>query len=121
MGKHGALGFSELEHKIIQMRTHGVNSAEIARRLGISKTSAHNALHNIFKKLEIDDVALLVRWAIATGMDKPLEPETEETREIKQPKVFKQRIKMGRLRRAGLDRVKPNRSRWDRIQITESR
>ena len=52
-------------------------------------------------KAGVDDVALLTRWAM------PLGPETAEEREIVLPKVYKQWIRLGRLRRA---RMQPARS-----------
>jgi hypothetical protein len=100
MGKHGAFGFSQLEHRIIQLRTNGHNITAMSERLGIPKTTIHRSLWAIYRKVGVNDIALLTRWAMATGLDEALPPETEETREIKRPKVFKKRIKLGRLRRA---------------------
>jgi hypothetical protein len=58
----------------------------------------------VFRKAGVDDVALLTRWAMATGMDEDLEPETEETREIMRPKVYRKKISLGRIRQTGLTR-----------------
>jgi hypothetical protein len=90
--------------KMIEWRTHGVKNSAIARELDLSTRYVSNLMWRIFRKAGVDDVALLTRWAIANAMDEPLPPETAETREVPRPKVYKQRIKLGRLRRAGLDR-----------------
>jgi hypothetical protein len=53
----------------------------------------------------VDDVCLLTRWAMANGLDEELGPEGPEVAEIVAPKVFKQRIRLGRLRRARAPRL----------------
>lgn len=75
---------------------------EIAKLLEIPKSSGYDSLQAIYRKVGIDDLSLLTRWAIQNGLDEALGPETAETREIMRPKVYKQRIKLGRLRRAGI-------------------
>jgi hypothetical protein len=87
--------------KMIEWRTHGVKNSAIARELGLSTRYVSNLMWRIFRKVGVNDVALLTRWAIKHGMDEALLPETEETREIVRPKVYKQKIKLGRLRRTG--------------------
>jgi hypothetical protein len=51
-------------------------------------------------------------------MDEALPPETEETREVVRPKVYKGKIGLGRLRRADLSRGPTKRKPWDRIAVT---
>jgi DNA-binding CsgD family transcriptional regulator len=105
MGKHGFAGFSERQLEIIQLRTSGVGIAEIAECLGIAKSCVYEAMKVIYRKAGIHDLALLTAWAVENGLDEPLPPETAETREVPRPKMFKQRIRLGRLRRAY--RIKP--------------
>ena len=47
-------------------------------------------------------MALLTCWAIDNGLDEPLGPEDPADAEIVAPKVYKLKIKLGRLRRAGI-------------------
>ena len=42
----------------------------------------------LYRKAGVDDVALLTRWAIETGLDEPLTPERAEDLPT-QPKVHK--------------------------------
>lgn len=100
MGKHGFAGFSKRQLEILQLRTSGVGITEIAERLGITKQVTYDAMKVIYRKAAIHDLALLTAWAVENGLDEPLPPETTETREVPRPKVFKQRIRLGRLRRA---------------------
>jgi DNA-binding CsgD family transcriptional regulator len=100
MREKGFAGFSARELKVIAWRTNGVKGPEIARRLGCQRHAAYCLLNQAMRKAGVDDVCLLTRWAMAHGMDEALGPETAEEREIKRPKIFKQRIRLGRLRRA---------------------
>jgi DNA-binding CsgD family transcriptional regulator len=100
MREKGFAGFSARELKVIEWRTHGVKSPEIARRLGVNRQIAYDVLWRIYRKVGVDDVALLTRWAMANARDEPLAPEDPADAEIVAPKVFKQRIKLGRVRRA---------------------
>jgi len=90
---------------VIAWRTRGVKGPEIARRLGVSRQMAYTYLWSAMRKAGVDDIALLTRWAMSNGLDEPLGPEIEEEREVKRPKVFKQRIRLGRLRRFKIERV----------------
>jgi hypothetical protein len=90
--------------QMIVWRTHGVKNAEIAKRLGLCTRYMSTLMGRVFRKAGVDDVALLTRWAMATGMDEDLEPETEETREIMRPKVYRKKISLGRIRQTGLTR-----------------
>jgi DNA-binding CsgD family transcriptional regulator len=102
MGAHGIAGFSRREMQMIEWRTHGIKTSEIAKKLGLSKRHTSDMMGRVMRKVGVNDVALLTRWAIQYGMDEPLPPETEETREIVPPKVYKRKIKLGRLRRSRL-------------------
>lgn len=99
-------GFTAQELKVIALRTNGVKTPDIAKQMGITRKLAYQYLWRIYVKVGVDDVALLTRWAMANGLDELLGPETEETKEIVPPKVYKQRIKLGRLRRAAYKLVK---------------
>jgi DNA-binding CsgD family transcriptional regulator len=57
------------ELKIIELRTHGVKTPQIAKVLGIPTNTAYEALWRIYRKVGVDDVALLTRWAIKWGLD----------------------------------------------------
>ncbi len=104
MGKQAVAGFSRREMQMIEWRTHGIKTSEIAKKLGLSRRHTSDMMGRVMRKVGVNDVALLTRWAIQYGMDEALPPETEETREIVQPKVYKKKIRLGRLRRAGVSR-----------------
>jgi DNA-binding CsgD family transcriptional regulator len=95
----GFAGFTDRELKMIDLRTHGVKTPEIARRLGMRRTTAYDLMWRIYLKVGVDDVALLTRWAIEHAMDEPLAPERPEDIPKPEPKVFKKRIKLNRIRR----------------------
>jgi hypothetical protein len=77
-----------------------ISGSEIARRWGVTPQYAQDILWKVYRKAGVNDAALLTRWAMQNGLS--LEPETEETREIVTPKVYKQKIRFGWLRRARL-------------------
>ena len=87
--------------KMIEWRTHGIKTSGIAKILGLSVRHTSDIMGRVMRKVGVNDVALLTRWAIENGMDEELPPETAETREIVPPKVFKKRIRLGRIRRSG--------------------
>jgi DNA-binding CsgD family transcriptional regulator len=101
MGKHGFAGFSAREMQMIEWRTHGIKTSEIAVKLGLSRRHTSDMMGRVMRKVGVNDVALLTRWAMVNGMDEGLPPESAETREIVRPKVYKKAIRLGRLRRAG--------------------
>jgi DNA-binding CsgD family transcriptional regulator len=105
MREKGFAGFSARELKVIAWRTNGVKGPKIARRLGCSRQAAYTLLYQAMVKAGVDDVYLLTRWAMANGLDEPLGPEIAEEREVPRPKVYKQKIRLGRLRRAGVGRL----------------
>jgi DNA-binding CsgD family transcriptional regulator len=107
MGARGIAGFSSRKMQMIEWRTKGVKNSAIARRLGLSTRYVSNLMWRIFRKAGVNDVALLTRSAITHGIDEALPLETAETREIVQPKVYKQKIKLGRLRRARIQVMNP--------------
>jgi DNA-binding CsgD family transcriptional regulator len=99
----GFAGFTDRELQIIAMRSNGVKPAEIAHRLGFGRQQSYNLLRDIYAKVGFSDVALLTRWAIEHGLDETLPAETSETRPRPgMPKPRYQRIKLGRILRAGL-------------------
>jgi len=98
----GFAGFSDRELKVIEWRTHGVKVPEIGRKLGVKRHEAYNIIWRIYRKVGVDDVALLTRWAIENGMDEPLGPEKPEERPMPgMPKLRgNEPIRLGRIRRA---------------------
>ena len=100
MVKGVVLGFSPRQLEVIRMRTNGIPIGEIAQVLGIPSYKVKYTLGAVYKKVGFSDLALLTRWAMENGLDEPLGPETPEEREVLRPKVFKPRIRLGRLRRA---------------------
>jgi DNA-binding CsgD family transcriptional regulator len=102
MRNNGFLGFSARELKVIALRTNGVKGPEIARRLGVERQRAYAILWDAMKKAGVNDVASLTRWAMANALDQELGPEDPADIPKPEPKVFKQRIQLGRLRRAGV-------------------
>jgi DNA-binding CsgD family transcriptional regulator len=98
----GIGNFSDRELKIIELRTQGVKTPQIAKTLGIPKNTAYEALWKIYRKVGVDDVALLTRWAIKWGLDEPLEPERPEDagdRQAKGAPFRTNEIRLGRIRR----------------------
>jgi len=94
-------GFSDLELKVVELRTQGRKPYQIAATLGITRTTTYNALWRVMSRLGFDDVAELVRWAIENGFDEPLGPESPEERPYPgKPKPRYKRIMLGRVRRA---------------------
>jgi hypothetical protein len=78
----------------------GARPKDMALELGITTHYACTLISRIYRKSGAHGSAALTRWAIRNAMDKPLGPETEETREIVQPKRYRRKIRLGRLRRA---------------------
>jgi len=99
-------GFTDKELRLIELRTNGMKTPEAAQRMGINRHAAYNLLWTIYRKAGVDDVALLTRWAMVNGLDEPLAPERPEDLPKPQPKVFKGRIKLNRLKRAGVKRIR---------------
>jgi DNA-binding CsgD family transcriptional regulator len=92
--------FTDKELKVIELRTNGVKTPEIARRMGVPRATAYTWLWSIYRKAGVNDVALLTRWAIENAMDVTLGPERPEERPVPgmPKKRGKQRIRMGRVR-----------------------
>lgn len=90
--------FTDKELDVVVLRTNGIKSPEIARRLGISKSAVGHRLSSVYRKAGFDDVALLTRWAITNALDVEIEPDPPA------PKTAKKRgrvpIQLGRIRRA---------------------
>ena len=94
-------GFTDFELKVIALRTNGIGTTEIARRLGCVRNTARNALTRVYSKLPFNDVALLTRWAMEHGLDEMLEPETSEERPYPgKPTPRREKVKLGRIRRS---------------------
>ncbi|HEY4361905.1 MAG TPA: LuxR C-terminal-related transcriptional regulator [Bryobacteraceae bacterium] len=93
--------YTDKELRVVELRTHGVQPKEIARMLGISRTTVFHRLSSVYRKAGFSDVALLTRWAIANAMDEPAPADTPETAAVPEPKKRKARIRLGRLGRLG--------------------
>jgi len=102
--KWGPMGYSAREMQMIRWCVRGDRPRDMALELGITTPYACTLISRIYRKSGAHGAVALRRWAIATAMDEALPTETAETREIAQPKVYKRKIKLGRLRRAGVTR-----------------
>jgi two-component system response regulator NreC len=59
---------SDRERQVLQLVAEGKTTKELATILGISAKTAESHRSNIMDKLDIHDVAGLVRYAIRTGI-----------------------------------------------------
>lgn len=80
-------GFTNRELQVIALRSQGVKARQISKQLGISYDVVHNHLSRIYRKLGINDVALLTRWAMQNALDEILPPETAETQPEPKPRI----------------------------------
>ena len=87
---------------MIQLRTNGIKTPQIAEVMGIGYKVAYNTLWSVFNKLGITDIALLTRWALKYGFDERLEEESPDLQPIPEPRTYQQRIQQARIRRAGV-------------------
>jgi hypothetical protein len=102
--------FNDRQLVVIQLRAKGLSARQIAKRTGSTEQAIKSVIKWIYRRVGDaiprkggeDNWPAWKRWAEEMGLDEALEPETAETREISRPRVFKQRIKLGRLRRAGI-------------------
>ena len=62
---------SPREHEVLRLVVEGRTSKEIAVALGVKPASVHTYRSRIMAKLEINDVASLVRLAIRHGLIRP--------------------------------------------------
>ena len=100
-----AAGFSRFELNVIALRTQGVRPVEIAKRLGRTRRQIYQALSGIHRKVGVQDIALLTRWAMKWGFDELLGAETPAERPYPgTPKPRQKRIKLGRMRGTGTTR-----------------
>jgi DNA-binding CsgD family transcriptional regulator len=67
--QHPAL--SNREKQVLLLICDGVHSKEIAQRLGISPKTVEYHKSALHRRLGINETALLVRYAIRTGMIEP--------------------------------------------------
>jgi DNA-binding NarL/FixJ family response regulator len=63
---------SSREREVLQLVVEGHTSADIARRLSLSPKTVETYRYRIMRKLNIDDLASLVKFAIQSGLT-PLE------------------------------------------------
>ena len=103
--KWGAMGYSAREMQMICWCTRGARPKDMALELGISTHYACALMSRIYRKAGAHGVVALRRWAIENAMDASLPPETAETREVPQPKVYRKRVRLWRIRRSGFGRV----------------
>jgi DNA-binding CsgD family transcriptional regulator len=59
---------SDRERQVLQLVAEGKTSKEVATILGISVKTAESHRNHIMEKLDIHDVAGLVRYAIRSGL-----------------------------------------------------
>jgi hypothetical protein len=90
--------------QMIHWCTLGARPRDMALELGITTTYACTLMSRIYRKSGAHGPPALKRWAIANAMDEPLKPETEETREVPQRKVYKKRVRLWRIYRSGFGR-----------------
>jgi DNA-binding CsgD family transcriptional regulator len=62
---------SPRERQVLQLVAEGGTSKEVARKLGISLKTAESHRARIMEKLDIHDVAGLVRYAVRRGLIEP--------------------------------------------------
>ena len=62
---------SRREHEVLKLVVEGRTSKEIAQVLGIKAGSVDTYRSRMMAKLEINDIANLVRFAIRHGLIKP--------------------------------------------------
>jgi len=66
--------FTEQQVRVLRLRAQGLTLEEIARRLGISKTSAHSALRGAMKVVERARNTLRLYVEILGGVEVKVEP-----------------------------------------------
>jgi DNA-binding NarL/FixJ family response regulator len=62
---------SQRECEVLKLVVEGRTSKEIAALIGVKPSSIHTYRSRIMSKLEIDDIASLVRLAIRHGLIRP--------------------------------------------------
>jgi two-component system, NarL family, invasion response regulator UvrY len=62
---------SPREHQVLRLVVEGRTSKDIAAIMGVKPTSIHTYRSRIMAKLEVQDLASLVRAAIRYGLIKP--------------------------------------------------
>ncbi len=62
---------SQREREVLKLVVEGRTSKEIAAVIGVKPASVHTYRSRIMAKLDINDVASLVRYAIRQGLIKP--------------------------------------------------
>jgi DNA-binding CsgD family transcriptional regulator len=93
---------TDRELKIIELRTSGIKPGEIARRTSVSRQAVYAVISRIYRKAGVDNTALLTSWAVGNALDEPLAPERSEDIPKPEPKVHREPIKLGRIRRSKL-------------------
>jgi DNA-binding CsgD family transcriptional regulator len=62
---------SPREREVLKLVVDGKTSKEIATMIGVKPASVHTYRSRIMAKLEINDIASLVRFAIRQGLIRP--------------------------------------------------
>jgi DNA-binding CsgD family transcriptional regulator len=62
---------SAREREVLKLVVDGKTSKEIATMIGVKPASVHTYRSRIMAKLEINDIASLVRFAIRQGLIRP--------------------------------------------------
>lgn len=110
--------FSNRQLKVIELRAKGLSPAQIAEETGSTRQAVQSVIKWIYRRAgdaiprqngkRAENLAAWKRWAESLVLNEPLAPETPDIMPVREPKKFKGRIKLGRLRRAGLDRLGKN-------------
>ncbi|UTW63181.1 response regulator transcription factor [bacterium SCSIO 12741] len=63
-------GLSEREHEIVRLICFEMSNKQIAAKLSISDKTVENHRSRIFRKIGVNNLAGLVRWAVNNGYDR---------------------------------------------------
>lgn len=56
------------ELEVAKLKAEGETNKQIAKKLGIADRTVHAHIDRVYRKLGINSVALLTKWAIASGL-----------------------------------------------------
>jgi|ERR1700733_12567425 len=88
-------GFSGRELDVLALFVNGARAPEIAELLGISRQRVHVILNGIYAKTGMREASELKQWAVEYCLNETLAARPPAG----MPKVRRQRIKLGRIKR----------------------